>query len=186
MTIEPDSTASRIVRSEKIIWERVGVIGARLRAVGQGLVYAGCLWERVGGIEPSLRAVGQGLVYAGCLWERVGGIEPSLRAVGQGLVYAGCPWERVKGIEPSLRAWEARVLPLNYTRMCRPEGTKAFGSREDGYCSPNRHQHPYRDEKSHPPGPVGGLLYPFGRLASSVLPPSETVAEEKGEAEPYD
>ena len=24
--------------------------------------------------------------------------------------------ERVKGIEPSYRAWEARVLPLNYTR----------------------------------------------------------------------
>ena len=24
--------------------------------------------------------------------------------------------ERVKGIEPSTRAWEARVLPLNYTR----------------------------------------------------------------------
>ena len=66
------------------------------------------------------------------------------------------------------------------------EGTKAFGSREDGYCSPNCHQNPYRDEKAHPPGPVGGLLYPFGRLASSVLPPSETVAEEKGEAEPYD
>ncbi len=25
--------------------------------------------------------------------------------------------ERVKGIEPSYRAWEASVLPLNYTRM---------------------------------------------------------------------
>ena len=25
--------------------------------------------------------------------------------------------ERVKGIEPSCRAWEARVLPLNYTRF---------------------------------------------------------------------
>ncbi len=24
--------------------------------------------------------------------------------------------ERVKGIEPSLEAWEAPVLPLNYTR----------------------------------------------------------------------
>jgi hypothetical protein len=24
--------------------------------------------------------------------------------------------ERVKGIEPSYQAWEARVLPLNYTR----------------------------------------------------------------------
>ena len=25
--------------------------------------------------------------------------------------------ERVKGIEPSSQAWEARVLPLNYTRV---------------------------------------------------------------------
>jgi hypothetical protein len=25
--------------------------------------------------------------------------------------------ERVKGIEPSLSAWEADVLPLNYTRV---------------------------------------------------------------------
>jgi hypothetical protein len=25
--------------------------------------------------------------------------------------------ERVKGIEPSYQAWEAGVLPLNYTRM---------------------------------------------------------------------
>jgi hypothetical protein len=28
--------------------------------------------------------------------------------------------ERVKGIEPSYEAWEAAVLPLNYTRLaCR-------------------------------------------------------------------
>ncbi len=26
--------------------------------------------------------------------------------------------ERVKGIEPSYAAWEAAVLPLNYTRLC--------------------------------------------------------------------
>jgi hypothetical protein len=28
-----------------------------------------------------------------------------------------CVLERVKGIEPSYEAWEAAVLPLNYTRM---------------------------------------------------------------------
>ena len=28
----------------------------------------------------------------------------------------GCHLERVKGIEPSYEAWEAAVLPLNYTR----------------------------------------------------------------------
>ena len=27
--------------------------------------------------------------------------------------------ERVKGIEPSYEAWEAAVLPLNYTRVWR-------------------------------------------------------------------
>ena len=27
--------------------------------------------------------------------------------------------ERVKGIEPSYAAWEAAVLPLNYTRIAR-------------------------------------------------------------------
>ncbi len=27
--------------------------------------------------------------------------------------------ERVKGIEPSYAAWEAAVLPLNYTRMAQ-------------------------------------------------------------------
>ena len=30
---------------------------------------------------------------------------------------AGKRLERVKGIEPSYAAWEAAVLPLNYTRM---------------------------------------------------------------------
>jgi hypothetical protein len=37
------------------------------------------------------------------------------------LAFGGSPWkvevERVKGIEPSYAAWEAAVLPLNYTRM---------------------------------------------------------------------
>ncbi len=28
--------------------------------------------------------------------------------------------ERVMGIEPTSKAWEAFVLPLNYTRLCRP------------------------------------------------------------------
>ena len=33
--------------------------------------------------------------------------------------------ERVKGIEPSYAAWEAAVLPLNYTR---------FGKTEESLC----------------------------------------------------
>ncbi len=66
------------------------------------------------------------------------------------------------------------------------DSTKANGSGEDGYCPPNRHQHPYRNEKANPSWPIGSLLYSFGGLAAPVLPPSETVAEEKGQAESHD
>jgi hypothetical protein len=34
-------------------------------------------------------------------------------------------WERVKGIEPSCVAWEATVLPLNYTRGCFVNGGRS-------------------------------------------------------------
>jgi hypothetical protein len=33
--------------------------------------------------------------------------------------------ERVKGIEPSYAAWEAAVLPLNYTRLRHAEPFEA-------------------------------------------------------------
>lgn len=37
-------------------------------------------------------------------------------------LHGSCDMERVKGIEPSPQAWEAGVLPLNYTRMLlKPE-----------------------------------------------------------------
>ena len=36
--------------------------------------------------------------------------------------------ERVRGIEPPLRAWEARVLPLNYTRGSGPDDTGQAGT----------------------------------------------------------
>ena len=34
--------------------------------------------------------------------------------------------ERVKGIEPSSQAWEARILPLNHTRL-RPDMRRGYG-----------------------------------------------------------
>jgi hypothetical protein len=50
--------------------------------------------------------------------------------------------ERVKGIEPSLSAWEADVLPLNYTRE-RPYCTRSpepvaspLPSRQTSYATP--------------------------------------------------
>ena len=44
--------------------------------------------------------------------------ELSKRRGNIGDIYAGTEGylERVKGIEPSYAAWEAAVLPLNYTR----------------------------------------------------------------------
>ena len=38
--------------------------------------------------------------------------------------------ERVRGIEPPLRAWEARVLPLNYTRRPRVPKSREAPARE--------------------------------------------------------
>lgn len=37
-----------------------------------------------------------------------------------------CDVERVEGIEPSTKAWEAFVLPLNYTRICVRLFTRTF------------------------------------------------------------
>jgi hypothetical protein len=40
--------------------------------------------------------------------------------------------KRVKGIEPSCRAWEARVLPLNYTRVGKSPKTSLAGEAPEG------------------------------------------------------
>ncbi len=45
------------------------------------------------------------------------------------VVQQGLPTKRVKGIEPSPKAWEAFVLPLNYTREW------AYQHRRDGQLS---------------------------------------------------
>ena len=54
---------------------------------------------------------------------------------------SGTPWigvlERVKGIEPSYEAWEAAVLPLNYTRISQTaDGKAAIGDRREYRCMP--------------------------------------------------
>ena len=36
--------------------------------------------------------------------------------------------ERVKGIEPSYEAWEAAVLPLNYTRSASNSTVRSVGN----------------------------------------------------------
>jgi hypothetical protein len=47
--------------------------------------------------------------------------------------------ERVKGIEPSLSAWEADVLPLNYTRS----GARARLPAPYAARVPHPRMHPY-------------------------------------------
>ncbi len=42
--------------------------------------------------------------------------------------------ERVKGIEPSYAAWEAAVLPLNYTRVVASHFSVNEGQSESDYC----------------------------------------------------
>jgi hypothetical protein len=60
--------------------------------------------------------------------------------------------ERVRGIEPPFRAWEARVLPLNYTRgsdgtvLARPSPPQ----RGDGLCAEAANR-----AVPHPPSPRG-------------------------------
>lgn len=49
--------------------------------------------------------------------------------------------ERVKGIEPSYEAWEAAVLPLNYTRSGVVPRHETRGRGEDyslGFSTPGR------------------------------------------------
>ena len=44
--------------------------------------------------------------------------------------------ERVKGIEPSSQAWEARILPLNHTRLrCVSCGASATFHEPAGFSS---------------------------------------------------
>src|SRR4249920_223509 len=59
------------------------------------------------------------LRWAGSKTPSVGGRvlgQPPAKAANQPVM---CDVERVKGIEPSYEAWEAAVLPLNYTRNRR-------------------------------------------------------------------
>ena len=90
--------------------------------------------------------------------------------------------ERVKGIEPSLRAWEARVLPLNYTRD-RPESTKRAVSSEERHHPPDSHHQPDDDEEADPSRAVGSLLDPVRCGPPAMLPPGEAVADEHRQSE---
>ena len=50
--------------------------------------------------------------------------------------------ERVKGIEPSYEAWEAAVLPLNYTRICNPLIQRVVDPSARFYRGTKRVRHP--------------------------------------------
>jgi hypothetical protein len=97
----------------------------------------------------------------------------------------------VKGIEPSLSAWEAEVLPLNYTRRQVSEYQKVTDrskavSADEADETPDCHQHPYTHQESHPPRPICGILDAFRRFALPVLPPGEAVSNQQSEAQSDD
>src|SRR4051812_28072988 len=52
--------------------------------------------------------------------------------------HTGLAVERVTGIEPALSAWEADVLPLNYTRRRRRPYPSARDSGRRGWCGERR------------------------------------------------
>jgi uncharacterized protein (DUF427 family) len=73
--------------------------------------------------------------------------------------------ERVKGIEPSYRAWEARVLPLNYTRGGR-NGTRSRGRSPTRFaCVVGRGRLPSRPVRIEriEPGPGQRSVWDFPR-----------------------
>lgn len=97
----------------------------------------------------------------------------------------------MKGIEPSLSAWEAEVLPLNYTRGQVSEyqkvtaNSKAF-SADQANDTPDRHQHTDPHQEPHPSRTVGGVLDSFRGLALPVLQPGQAITYEQGEAQSDD
>ena len=60
--------------------------------------------------------------------------------------------ERVMGIEPTLVAWEATVLPLNYTRADEEPRRRGTHPRRDG-TSPSVTGQSRTREHAHPEGP---------------------------------
>ena len=55
------------------------------------------------------------------------GIDREKPAMTQCLAHCREAMERVMGIEPTLAAWEAAVLPLNYTRVGSKSMTRRRG-----------------------------------------------------------
>ena len=98
-------------------WEGCGT--DRRRVISR-LAWVGSGWGKGRGSHGWAR---DGSGESGLVVGRFGyqGLAPHSEALRHALICfgPGTPWldlERVKGIEPSPQAWEARVLPLNYTR----------------------------------------------------------------------
>ena len=66
--------------------------------------------------------------------------------------------ERVMGIEPTLAAWEAAVLPLNYTR----EGAKSMPRTAPTQRAPGSGAREQRFGRRHGRPPAGGRSRPRG------------------------
>ena len=65
--------------------------------------------------------------YLEAILGHLGSVEKS-HEMAKPLVLQGVRLERVTGIEPALSAWEADVLPLNYTRETQLRGHERIGN----------------------------------------------------------
>ena len=97
----------------------------------------------------------------------------------------------MKGIEPSLSAWEAEVLPLNYTRSevseyqkvtANSKATRKLSADEADY-PPDCHQHADTHKEPHPSRSVGSLRDTFRGLSLPVLPPGKAVSDEQSQTQ---
>ena len=102
--------------------------------------------------------------------------------------------ERVRGIEPPYSAWEADVLPLNYTReqsevyRTTPHRRPARSSTTGGRSIEEAHSTPDSDERADTEEPVGATRseltrFTLGRPVPLVLDDRVAVADDHRGAE---
>src|SRR6476469_7265230 len=76
------------------------------------------------------------------------------QAVGEMPLTWALAVERVTGIEPALSAWEADVLPLNYTRMPRRPAGPVRRRKSSPESEGPRHERPTNRHQAADAGPA--------------------------------
>jgi hypothetical protein len=110
-------------------YERCNEVARLVKAIARAaLIYQHASLDRaraIGGGRPSTRRGQSSDVERGTRGHGGANLQPNrlgLRSDESAPDLRPGRWERVTGIEPALSAWEADVLPLNYTRGVRRRG----------------------------------------------------------------